>query len=954
MDINDVQNEESIPEGAILMTANNILNLLEYSEQLKNEEDLFSDEFYISILSNILSDQKFDIKPGETLEEKVKSLNQLIKLLSEVIEIDLSQISAEGIIMEHDKVSAKSFLDLIEELIKTLINANGEEEENELENDTKNETKKEDIKNEKEEVKIKNESNDEINEDNLIKPNNSEGNIFGGNKNKLNLDDNENEFENEEYFNINRKGLDKDEEINIEEFKKDQESIEKNMTKSDKKSENINNDDQIMNNNNTSNEEMKKSFESFKRLNQSNIEQLELEKMFKNLENKNEDSYIRKTYSQNDLSAYERQLAEREDENENENEEGNIGENEQSPKKSKNDVKFKKDILSSPEDGENKFPEGVLDLNYNLEDKNLSGEPIMNVSHISELSQDKSRKENEMKKSSGKKDNKSEKKNKKDSYEDNEENIDLNKSIKNIETPSDKSEKNIENSSKNKLEDELPDLFIKQNQKNKNSNKFEYDEEEDKKNLDSNEDESNLEGDADEYENIYIPNSVPRAYNKLHLPSASKDSESSRQSKNKRVLDKESNSSLTNSNISFHSKNSKKSSDNKNIVDYNDLSKSSTNKKNSNINSNKKNLTKKKENKISTNKKEQSFTDNKSQRSQKMEREIEDNENEESASNISKSSVYTNDQEKSIKSSASKKNEISKKNKSITNSEKNKELTSTQKQTKSNKKYNIKEILNVEIPMTDKEIKYEIMKEIKRLYGEKSKKYFNKSFLEVIIENIKLARKAILKMETGVEPDDNFSKEFILKYKKEIQKILKYYIEEKNKENNYKKNAIMSLGQNIKFVKMLKEAELKDILNIIENKKKEKELRNEEEQNQIMLYPSYCYELQKQIYIAQTQNQIDLNNAIIEEKKKMIEESEKAYNDRIAIMHEILKRERRERINQKKLNESLEYELKKMNKRKLKMQVEDMLNQIDEEDRKMNEGDANNQEEIEKILRNFY
>ena len=209
-------------------------------------------------------------------------------------------------------------------------------------------------------------------------------------------------------------------------------------------------------------------------------------------------------------------------------------------------------------------------------------------------------------------------------------------------------------------------------------------------------------------------------------------------------------------------------------------------------------------------------------------------------------------------------------------------------------------------------------------------------------------------METGVEPDDNFSKEFILKYKKEIQKILKYYIEEKNKENNYKKNAIMSLGQNIKFVKMLKEAELKDILNIIENKKKEKELRNEEEQNQIMLYPSYCYELQKQIYIAQTQNQIDLNNAIIEEKKKMIEESEKAYNDRIAIMHEILKRERRERINQKKLNESLEYELKKMNKRKLKMQVEDMLNQIDEEDRKMNEGDANNQEEIEKILRNFY
>jgi hypothetical protein len=52
-------------------------------------------------------------------------------------------------------------------------------------------------------------------------------------------------------------------------------------------------------------------------------------------------------------------------------------------------------------------------------------------------------------------------------------------------------------------------------------------------------------------------------------------------------------------------------------------------------------------------------------------------------------------------------------------------------------------------------------------------------------------------------------------------------------------------------------------------------MQNEEEQNQIMLYPSYCFELQKQIYIAETQNQIDLNNAIEEEKTKSILEAEK-------------------------------------------------------------------------------
>ena len=108
-------------------------------------------------------------------------------------------------------------------------------------------------------------------------------------------------------------------------------------------------------------------------------------------------------------------------------------------------------------------------------------------------------------------------------------------------------------------------------------------------------------------------------------------------------------------------------------------------------------------------------------------------------------------------------------------------------------------------------------------------------------------------------------------------------------------------------MKKLKEVELKNIINEIEYKKKEREMQNEEEQNQIMLYPSYCYELEKQIYLAETQNQIDLINYIEEEKKKSIEESKKTYNDRIAILTELLRRERRERINKKRLNQRLDY-----------------------------------------------
>ena len=958
MDLDDDQDNESIPNGEVLKIANNILTLLEYPEKIANEDDLFSDEFYITILNNLLTEKKFDIQPGETDEEKVDNLKKLIQLLSEIIEIDLSQISAEGIIMEHDKASAKSFLELLEELIKTLMNGNLDEEESDNGNENKEEESMNKSKSNKKEneEELKNVSYSDNNDSNYIKANNSEGNVFGGNKTKFHLDNLENEENeiNEKYS--NKKGLNKDEEINIDDLKKEQEKEEKKLS-SNKKEEQDNNEDinenELNDNNmNSSNEEVRISTESFMRLNQSNIEQLQLEKMFKKLENKNDESYIRKTYSQNDLSAYEAQLKEREEENENEGEGEGEEENEMEGEKStENDKKQKKEMLSSPEDEENKFQDGDIDLNYNIEDKNnLSASPIMNVSHISELSQDKSKnKENE--RSSEKRENA-------------EENSEYNNRSNKNKSNKSSSKKNIniegvESSSKKNVEDDIPDLLIEKDKKNTISNKFEYDDEDEEEKMkkeyknnnnyfDSNEDESNLEGDE---ENYYIPHSVPRGYNKLQLPSASKISESSSGSKKKRAILKESNSSLTNSNISFHSKNSKKSS-NKNIDEYNDISNTSNKKESKGVNTNKNSM--KKSDKISTNKKKPPITGSKSDKSKRSQRQSEDND--ESISDISQSSVYSNPHEKSVKSvksSGSKKSETSKKNKSTT-SGKNKDLNISKKSNKSFKKNNLNNFIDIEIPISDEEIKNEIKKELKRLYGEKAKKYFDKNFLELIIENIKLARKTILKMETGVEPDDNFSKEFLIKYQKEIQKILKYYIQEKKRENTYKQNAIMSIGQNIKFIKKLKEVELKDIENEIEYKKNERNMRNEEEQNQIMLYPSYCYELQKQIYLAETQNQIELNNAIEEEKKKSILESEKYYNDRIAILYELLRRERRERISQKRLNERLDYELKGMNKRKLKKQVEDMLDQIDEEDKKNNDDDNNNQEEIEKILNNFY
>ena len=749
------QNSSLVKEGEVLQIANNILSLLEYSQQLEDEEALFSDEFYISILSNLLTEQNYEINPGETPEEKVKSLKRLIKLLSEIIEMDLSQISAKGIIMEHDKTSAKSLLELIEELIKTLMNANLEEEESNNE-----ENKKDNLKELKEE---KNKS------DNFRKI-----------RERMNLDDdNENEENNEE----------------------------------------------------------------------------------------------------NENSSYKRKYAELEDGIDN------------------LDDNFDEEEIKTEEKDKDK----LMNIKYDLDDKNNeSGSRVMNVSHISEMEKNKVQ-ANSAKKKEIKEEKKSDSKNK--------------------------------NNNKKKYDD-IPDLLIDKIKDDKKSEKNEEEKEFEEESIKYNnylESNSNM-GESNLYdeENFYVPQSVPRAYNVLNLSIPSKDSESSnhiiksKKRTNKKKQKEKENSSNTNSNISFHSKNSKKNINKEKIDEYNnDLNISSTNKKIQ----------------ISSDNKEESNNNqlkSKGNKSNKKENNKEEN-IEEEEDDISKSSEYSN-AEKISKSSSSKKSNKSSKNKL---------------EEKNIKNYNQ---IFFEIPMSEEEIKYTIKKELRKLYGEKASRYFKKNILEIIKQNLILARKEIIKYETGEEPDDFFSREFFQKYQKQMQQIIKNCIRELNKENLNKKNVILNIGNNVNFMKQLKDAENKEILRTIENKKKENESRNDEENmnnfNQLLMYPSYCYELQKQIYLTQTQNQIELNFAIEKEREKNIEESKKNYDNKIAILYEILRRQRRERKNKKKLGEILDFQLKNMKKKKLRQQVEDLLDQIDEENNKVNLLESNNGQELDKALKN--
>ena len=228
----------------LLKIANNILNLLEYPSELEREEDLFSDEFYIAIVGNLISDRKFDIQPGNTVKEKIESLKKLVDLLSQIIDMDLSHILPEGIIVKKDKISTKCLLELIEELIKALINENEDESQASIKNNLS---------------------------DNNFKNNISDDNIIRGNRLKIDSENSDNKLH------------DKDDEIDMDKILREQKNSneKKNEPKliqeSDINNININSD----NNTNTNlniNLEKEKENESLNIGNRSCFEQLEFEK----------------------------------------------------------------------------------------------------------------------------------------------------------------------------------------------------------------------------------------------------------------------------------------------------------------------------------------------------------------------------------------------------------------------------------------------------------------------------------------------------------------------------------------------------------------------------------------------------------------------------------------------------------------------------------------------------
>ena len=96
----------------ILSLARGIYELLNINKEIESEDELFSDEVYIEIITKIIPDIQDEISPGSTPEEKVETIKMLLSLLGNLVEANLSTINAKKIVLEHDKESAKNFLSL--------------------------------------------------------------------------------------------------------------------------------------------------------------------------------------------------------------------------------------------------------------------------------------------------------------------------------------------------------------------------------------------------------------------------------------------------------------------------------------------------------------------------------------------------------------------------------------------------------------------------------------------------------------------------------------------------------------------------------------------------------------------------------------------------------------------------------------------------------------------------
>ena len=444
-----------------------------------------------------------------------------------------------------------------------------------------------------------------------------------------------------------------------------------------------------------------------------------------------------------------------------------------------------------------------------------------------------------------------------------------------------------------------------------------------------------------------------------------------------------SNSNTSNMNISLHSKKSK-SKNRQNIIDesnskYKDSTtkkiEGSTNKKNKNkINSN--NTGSISNNKNSkTNKK----SAKKQSRTTSKKNNISENQSNISSNNdISKSSVYTNSLRPAPNPHEKKLVLGDKKN--------NLEPNSRKSSIKTKSKSSSSSIINSEIPLDTQGFKFELVKELKKLYGNKIGKALqgpNNSYsnLDIVLQEFKLAKKQeklikkSMKSQNSTKNDKNsasksnanlsseepiLTRDFLLKNERLLQLMLQICDQKLKNKKLEQERQVREIGQNILFMRKLKAHESKRLENEIETKKLF--FKNN---NNFLEEQKFCQKVYEDFYLHEAElfsretESMDLINAMkIEEKTNNISDLDKYYRNKIAILNEIGRREREENLRSRMEDQNIYYQLNNMPKKELKKKMKMILDSIDDEiystnDEVENNNNQNNQKEIEKILDNY-
>ena len=444
-----------------------------------------------------------------------------------------------------------------------------------------------------------------------------------------------------------------------------------------------------------------------------------------------------------------------------------------------------------------------------------------------------------------------------------------------------------------------------------------------------------------------------------------------------------SNSNTSNMNISLHSKKSK-SKNRQNIIDesnskYKDSTtkkiEGSTNKKNKNkINSNNTgSISNNKNNK--TNKK----SAKKQSRTTSKKNNISENQSNISSNNdISKSSVYTNSLRPAPNPHEKKLVLGDKKN--------NLEPNSRKSSIKTKSKSSSSSIINSEIPLDTQGFKFELVKELKKLYGNKIGKALqgpNNSYsnLDIVLQEFKLAKKQeklikkSMKSQNSTKNDKNsasksnanlsseepiLTRDFLLKNERLLQLMLQICDQKLKNKKLEQERQVREIGQNILFMRKLKAHESKRLENEIETKKLF--FKNN---NNFLEEQKFCQKVYEDFYLHEAElfsretESMDLINAMkIEEKTNNISDLDKYYRNKIAILNEIGRREREENLRSRMEDQNIYYQLNNMPKKEIKKKMKMILDSIDDEiystnDEVENNNNQNNQKEIEKILDNY-